>query len=183
MKRFVLFLAVALCVTAAPAAQAQSDIGLKHVGVAVGYVSPENLDGIFSFGGFADLGTIAPRMGLEARVDHWSWSETTLGIETKIRDIAVGARGKYYFETANPKVRPFAGTGIAVHFLNAEVTDTTTPSTSVNDSQTKLGFDLGGGLLTPISPRTDFLAEAWYGIVSDMSQFSLRAGLSYKFGN
>jgi opacity protein-like surface antigen len=182
MKRITLLLAVALCVTTAPAAMAQSNLGLKHLGVAAGFVSPENLDMTFSFGGFADLGSIAPNIGLEARLDHWSWSETTLGFETSIRDITVGARGKYYFETTNPKIRPFAGAGLAAHFISAEVTDTSTPGMSASDSQTKLGLDLGGGISTPMNPRTDFLAEAWYGVVTDVSQFSLRAGFSFKLG-
>lgn len=182
MKRITLLLALALGLTAAPAAMAQSNLGLKNVGIAVGFVSPENLDATFSFGGFADWGTIAPSIGLETRLDYWSWSETNLGFETKVSDITAGARGKYYFQTANPKVRPFAGAGLALHFMNLEVTDTTTPSTSVSDGQTKLGLDLGGGISTPMNARTDFLAEAWYGVVSDFSQFSLRAGLSYKLG-
>jgi opacity protein-like surface antigen len=183
MKRITLLLAAVLGLAVAPAAMAQSNLGLKNLGVAIGYVSPENLDGTFSFGGFADWGTIAPNVGLESRIDHWSWSENYLGVETKVRDIAVGARGKYHFETANPKIRPFAGGGLALHFISLEVTDNSfTPSLSVSDSQTKLGFDLGGGISTPMNPRTDFLAEAWYGVVSDFSQFSLRAGLSYKLG-
>ncbi len=183
MKRTTLFLAVALGLATAPAAMAQSDLGLKHVGVSLGFVSPERLDATFSFGAFADWGQIAPKVTLESRVDHWSWSETLLGVESKLRDISVAVRGKYHFETANPKVRPFAGAGLGMHFLNAEVTDTnSSPATSVSDSQTKLGLDLGGGLMTPLNPRTDFVGEAWYGIVSDVTQFSIRAGLSYKIG-
>jgi opacity protein-like surface antigen len=184
MKRFVLFLAVALSLTTASAATAQSNFGLKALGGAIGYVSPENLDGVFSIGGFADLGTVAPNIGIEARIDHWGWSETQFGVETNVRDFQVGARGKYYFPTANPKVRPFAGAGLAAHFLSFEVQDNTTvPGYSVSDSQNKLGLDIGGGIATPINPKTDFLAEAWYGIVTDWSQFSLRAGLQYKIGN
>ena len=185
MKRLTLFLAVALCLTTAPAAMAQSDMGLKNLGAAVGFVSPENLDMTFSIGAFADWGMMAPNIGLETRLDYWGWSETNFGMETSIRDIALGARGKYYFETANPRVRPFAGAGLALHFITAEVNIPAMPpfpAESYSDTQNKLGLDLGGGLATPINPRTDFLAEAWYGIVSDVSQFSLRAGISYKLG-
>ena len=184
MKRFALLLAVALCALTATSAAAQSDIGFKNVGIAVGYVSPENLDGVFGIGGFADLGTVAPNIGLEARLDYWGWSQTNFGVETAVRDVQFGARGKYYFETQNPKVRPFAGAGLAAHFISMEVTDTSTPGgMSASDSQNKLGLDIGGGLATPINAKTDFLAEAWYGIVTDWSQFSVRAGLSYKIGN
>ena len=185
MKRFVLFLAVLLCAFVAPAARAQSDLGLKNLGVAIGYVSPENLDGTFSFGGFADWGKMAPNIGLETRLDYWSWSESAFGAETSVHDLTVGARGKYYFATSNPRVRPFAGTGLAIHFIGSEVTIPASPgfpAMSAKDSQNKLGLDLGGGIATPINERTDFLGEAWFGIVSDVSQFSLRAGLSYKLG-
>jgi opacity protein-like surface antigen len=185
MKRNVLLLTLALCAMTAPVAMAQSDIGFKAIGGAVGFVSPENMDGTFSIGALADLGTITPDIGLEAHLDYWSWSETAFGVEATARDITLGARGKYYFEVANSKIRPFAGAGLAFHFIRAEVTTPPfggQPAETVSDSQTKLGLDLGGGLATPINPRVDFLGELWYGIVSDVSQFSLRAGLAFKVG-
>jgi opacity protein-like surface antigen len=186
MKRNALLLALALIATTASAAMAQSDIGFKSLGVAVGFVSPENMDGVFSFGGFANLGTITPNIGLEARIDYWSWSKSEFGTETKAHDLAVGARGKYYFDVQNSKFRPFAGAGLGLHFIGAEVDMPAAggfPAMSVSDSETKLGLDLGGGLLTPINPRVDFLSEVWYGIVSDVNQFSVRAGISYKLGS
>jgi hypothetical protein len=72
-----------------------------------------------------------------------------------------------------------------MHFIGAEATMAIPgfPTTTVEDSQTKLGLDLGGGMAMSVSPRTDLLGELWYGVVSDVSQFSLRCGLSYKFGN
>lgn len=185
MKRNVLLLTLALCALTAPVAIAQSDLGLKNLGVAVGYVSPENLDGTFSIGGFADWGTLAPRIGLESRIDFWSWSESAFGVETSVRDITVGARGKYFFDVANPKIRPFAGAGLGLHFIEVNVDMPAQggfPPMSVSDSETKLGLDLGGGIVAPMGPRTDFLGELWYGIVTDVSQFSLRAGLSWKMG-
>jgi opacity protein-like surface antigen len=186
MKRIVLLLALALIVTIAPAAMAQSDLGLKGLGVAVGFVSPENMDGVFSFGGFANLGNVTPNIGLEARLDYWSWSKSEFGVETKAHDTALGVRGKYYFDVQNAKFKPFAGAGLAFHFIGAEVDMPASggfPATSTSDSETKLGLDLGGGLLTPINPRVDFLGEVWYGVVSDVNQFSMRAGISYKLGS
>ena len=186
MNRKVLALTLALSVVAASSAFAQADLGFKRVGVAVGYVSPENLDGTFSIGVMADHGTIAPRFGLESRLDYWGWSENQFGVETAIRDVTLGARTKYYFEVANPKIRPFAGAGLGLHFLSAEVTIPAGggfPAMSESASETKLGLDVGGGFASTLSPRTDFVGEAWYGIVSDMSQFSLRAGLQFKLGN
>lgn len=186
MKRIVLLLTLASCALAAPAAMAQSDLGLKRLGGALGYVSPEDLDGTFSIGVFADHGTIAPNIALESRLDYWGQSEEAFGAEASVSDIAIGVRGKYFFEVANPKVRPFAGAGLGLHFLHAEVTipaQSGFPEQTVEDSSTKLGLDLGGGLATDLNPSWDFLGEVWFGIVDDASTFSLRAGLSYKLGS
>ncbi len=186
MNRKVLALTLAISTLAASSAFAQSDLGLKNVGIAVGYVSPENLDGTYSFGVFADHGTIAPNFGLESRLDYWNWSENVSGVETSVRDITVGARSKYHFQTAGSGIRPFAGAGLGLHFLSSEVNMPAGggfPATTATASETKVGVDVGAGFASSLSPKTEFLGEAWYGIVSDVSQFSLRAGLQFKFGN
>jgi opacity protein-like surface antigen len=164
----------------------RSDLGLKRIGGALGYVSPENLDGVLGLGAFADWGTIAPRIGLESRLDYWSHSEESFGAKASIHDVIFGARAKYMFEVANPRIQPFAGGGLALHFLGAKVETPAMgglPAMSASSSDTKLGVDLGGGISSPINPSLDFLGEAWYGIVSDVSQLSLRVGLSYRMGS
>ena len=186
MKRRIIAFTLALSVCAVSSALAQADLGIKNVGVAVGYVSPENLDGTFSFGAFLNHGTIAPRFNLESRIDYWGWSENAGGAESSIRDVVVGARTKYQFETSNPRLQPFAGAGLGIHFLHSEVTIPASggfPASTYDASDTKLGLDIGGGVSMPVSPRADFLGEAWYGIVLGMSQFSLRAGMQWKWGN
>jgi outer membrane protein W len=185
MIRRVLLITLAACALTATVALAQSNLGFKRVGAAVGFVNPENVDGTFSLGVFADHGTLAPRIGLESRIDWWSQSEGAFGAEASVRDLAIGARGKYYFPVSRSKVRPFAGAGLGLHFVHAEVTIPAQfgfPETQVEDSSTKLGLDLGGGMATPVGPRTDFHAELWFGIVSDVDQFALRVGLSQKVG-
>src|SRR5262245_16845679 len=185
MKRALLFTLVA-CTLVAGTAAAQSDLGLKAVGMSLGFVSPEDLGGTVSFGVFADHGTIVPQVGLESRIEYWSSSEEAFGVETKVSDIVAGARAKYYFPVASPSIRPFAGGGLALHFVHAEASVANPfggPAITAEDSQTKLGLDLGGGIAMPINPQWDFLGELWYGIVSDVGQFSLRAGLSYKLGS
>jgi opacity protein-like surface antigen len=186
MKRNILLLTMALCALAASSAMAQSDLGLKNVGVALGYVSPEDLDGTLGIGVFANHGTIAPHIVLESRIDYWGQSQEAFGAKSEVSDIAIGARGKYTFETANPKLHPFAGAGLAIHMVHAKVTIPAQfgfPEQTAEDSSTKLGLDLGGGIATPLGPRTDLLGEVWYGIVSDVSTFSLRIGMSYKLGS
>jgi hypothetical protein len=186
MKRAVAVLSLVLSVLAASSALAQSDLGLKQLGIAAGYVSPENLDGTGSFGVFADHGTIAPNIHLESRADYWGWSQNSLGVESKVSDIAVGVRTKYHFEVKNSKISPYAGVGVGMHFLHSEATIPAGggfPAETVSDSRTKLGLDLGGGLSTAVSPRADLMGELWYGVVTDVSQFSMRVAMSFKLGS
>jgi len=56
------------------------------------------------------------------------------------------------------------------------------PGYSVDDSSTKLGLDMGGGMFVPINPRWDFMTELWYGVVNDVNQLSFTIGAVYKLG-
>jgi hypothetical protein len=170
-------------------AAAQTDLGLKGIGLKVGYVGPENVDGTFGLGLVGDFGTLTPRIMLESYLSYWSKSENEFGVETSVRDIALGARGKYLFNVPNSNVRPFAGAGLGLHFLHAEVSmpaqsigGFTVPGFSVDDSSVKLGLDMGGGMFVPINPRWDFMTELWYGVVNDFSQLSFAIGAVYKLG-
>jgi hypothetical protein len=186
MKREVVVLFLALGVLAATSAQAQSDLGLKRLGASIGYVSPENLDGTANFGVFADHGTIAPHVNLESRVDYWGWSQNSLGVKSTVNDVSVGARTKYHFDVKNSKVSPYAGVGLGMHFIHSEATIPAGggfPAMTVSDSRSKLGLDLGGGVSTAISPRSDLMGEIWYGVVTDVSQFSMRVAMSFKLGS
>jgi opacity protein-like surface antigen len=184
MKRTVLLLALAVGVMSSQVALGQSKIEFGGIGASFGYVSPEDLGGTFGLGVFADLGQITPQIKLEPCVDYWSSTEEAYGVKASIRDISVGARGKYFFEVKNTQMRPFAGLGLGMHFLNAETSVTIPgfPTISSDASETKLGIEFGGGMETALSPQVDLHANLWYGIVSSASTFSLRLGLSHKFG-
>jgi hypothetical protein len=185
MLRKAIFLTMSVCALVSQSAMAQTNLGFKGVGGNVGVVSPEDMDATFGLGLHLDHGTIVPNLALESRVDYWSKSEEVFGGEASVRDIAVGARCKYLFNISNPVITPFAGAGLGLHFLKAEVNVPALPGApggSVEDSETKLGLDLGGGMAAALGPRTSLLAELWYGVVSDVSQLSLRVGMTYHFG-
>jgi opacity protein-like surface antigen len=162
---------------------------LKGVGLKFGYVGPEDVDGTFGIGFVANHGTFTPRTMLESYLSYWSKTEEEYGLEASIRDIALGARAKYLFDVPNSNVRPFVGAGLGLHFLHAEVTmpaqdigGIIIPGYSVDDSSTKLGLDMGGGMFVPINPRWDFMTELWYGVVNDVNQLSFTIGAVYKLG-
>ena len=184
MKRLAPTLLLVLASLCASRAMAQPELGLRAVGASAAFVNAENLDGTLGFGVFADLGQITPQIKLEPSIEYWSKSEDSFGAKASVRDIAIGARGKYYFEVTSPKIHPYAGAGLGIHLLHAE-SSVTMPgfgTISADASDTKLGLDFGGGMETALSPKNDFRVEAWYGIVSDVSQFALRVGVSQKLG-
>ncbi len=186
MKRFTaLSIFVFICVFACSQASAQADLGLRGAGFELGIVGPENVDATLGLGIFADMGEMTPNMMLEAYLNFWTQSEDLFtGGDASVRDIAIGARAKWMFPVSNPKVKPFAGAGLGIHFLKF---DTDIPPTilfpqgfRLEDSSTKIGLDIGGGLMAPVNDRTDFIAELWYGFVSDANQLALKAGILYK---
>ena len=181
MKRTLATLAVvSICSLVSQNAMAQSHLGLNAVGVTAGIVSPENSDATVGFGVMANHGTLAPNIRLVSHMDFWSHSADVpfTGGSVSVNDMNLGARAEYMFQTKSSKLYPFAGGGLGLHFLHAKVETPGFPD--MTDSSTKLGLDLGGGFTTPVSPKADFRSELWYGIVSDYSQWSLKAGLEFK---
>jgi hypothetical protein len=171
----------------ASAASAQMNLGFKGVGVRVGYVEPENIDGTFAFGVFTDLGTFHPNVSFETYLDYWSKSMDAGSFgETSFRDIVLGAKVEYMFALASPTVRPFVGAGLSLHFLHGEASiadmtygSLTIPGTTIDSSDTKLGLDFGGGVRAGVSETVDIIGEAKFSLVSDINQFGISAGVLF----
>ena len=181
MARFLVGLMIlCICAFTASGVLAQTDLGPRGMGAKIGWVGPEDVDGTIGFAVFMDMGTIVPQLMLEPQIGFWTKSESEFGVDVSVRDIAVGARAKYLFDIKNSNIEPFVGGGLGLHFVSAEVT---VPGFgSADDSEVKLGLDIGGGLHFPVNPQWDILTEVWYGIVSDINQGSLMVGARYNFG-
>lgn len=169
---------------------AQTDLGFKGAGVRLGFVDPDEINATPAIGLFMDLGTVGPRVGFEAYGNYWSQTEDFFGFgAVSVRDIAFGGRTKYYFPVNSPQVQPFVGGGLGLHFVTARFSTPAEdfggfliPATEAEETSTKLGLDLGGGVAVPLGISTKMLGEMWYGIVSDVSQFSMNVGVQYSFG-
>jgi opacity protein-like surface antigen len=174
---------LAFCIATAQDASAQTNLHLESAGIQVGIVSPENVDATVGIGAFADLGTLAPRLRLSSHLDFWSKSQSAFGSDVSFSDVALSVRGKYLFPVTSPHLQPYAGAGLGLHFVHAKVQVidlfTGLPMTA-EDSSTKLGLDLGGGVTSPLGPKTDLQGELWYGVVEDVSQLSLKVGLAFR---
>ena len=170
---------------------AQTDLALKGVGFRLGLVDPEDVDATWQLGALAELGLITPKIGLETYFDFWSRSEDVFGGgEISLRDFVFGARCKYLFSVSNPKLQPFAGGGLGFHIFRAGM-DTppvdygggvVVPGVSVSDTEIKVGLDIGGGFALDVKPNIAVLTEAWYSMVSEVSQLSIKAGVLFKLG-
>lgn len=181
---------VAICALSASNASAQANLALRGIGLKAGVVNPEDVDATFGLGLIFDLGTIAPQFALESYAGYWSQSEENYGVEAGISDYSFGGKVKYMFETSNPTIQPYAGAGLGLHIydLHAETPayyfngSLIYPGTSYSDTDVNLGLDLGGGLRIDQGGQFSFMADAWFSIVSDISQFQLMAGACYMFG-
>jgi hypothetical protein len=191
MKRVSAALAaIAFCTLFAANASAQANLSLRGIGLKVGVVNPEDLDAALGLGLVLDLGTLHPNIAFESYAGYWSQTEDMYGAEYGVRDFSFGAKGKYMFKTSNPTVQPYAGAGLGLHILNAHAdTDPVYfggsllyPGTSVSETETRIGLDLGGGLRIDRGSQFSFFGEGWFSIVSDVSQFSLMVGAEYMFG-
>ena len=191
MKRVsAVMVAMAFCTLFAADASAQASVSLRGIGLKVGVVNPEDLDATLGLGLVFDLGTLHPNVAFESYAGYWSQTEDAYGAEFGVRDFSFGAKAKYMFKTSNPTVQPYAGGGLGLHFMNAHADvdpvyfggTLVFPGSSVSDTETKLGVDLGGGLRIDRGSQFSFFGEGWFSIVSDISQFSLMVGAEYMFG-
>ena len=178
----------ALCVGLCGVVTADSwsaDMGFKGAGGRLSFVAPDGVDATIGFGGFVDLGTLAPDVLLEMSFDYWSTSKSfTLG-EIKSRDMILGFLSKYTFTVSDEKLRPYAGAGLALHFLKVEVPkigfDQEVYGGDVNDM--RLGLDVVGGIGYDAGENMEIVGEIMYRVVSDVTQFVLSGGIVFWFGD
>jgi hypothetical protein len=181
---------VAICTLHVANASAQANLALRGIGLKAGLVAPDNVDTTVGFGLIFDLGTVAPQFALESYAGYWSQGESAYGVEAGVSDYSFGGKVKYMFTTSNPTIQPYAGAGLGLHVLDLHGETPPLyfggslmfPGTSYDDTQVKLGMDLGGGIKIDRGNTFAFIADSWFSIVSDVSQFSLMVGAVYMFG-
>ena len=189
MKRVISIVALAaVCVFAAASTAGATGMALRGIGGHLTIVSPEDVDATLGFGILADFGTVGTtRIGVESFMGYWSQSEEAFGTEVSLSDLIIGGRGKYMFEVSNPVVHPYAGAGLAFHFVSMGVEIAPVdfggyiiPGQSIEDNEFKIGLDLGGGLTVDVSEKVSLLGDSWISMVSDVSQFAVRFGMIYR---
>lgn len=189
-KIWVFALSFLFCIAFSQDAWAASNIGLQRIGVDAGLVDVQDGGSTLGLGLSADMGTFSKDVRFSLHASYWNDTEESFGAEAGIRDISFGARARYMFHMDSPKFQPYAGGGLGLHFYRASVSipdmdlggGVIIPGEEMSDTTTKLGMDLNGGFLVPMSAKTDFTTDLTY-TLSDIDQFSLKAGVSFKVGN
>jgi hypothetical protein len=180
---------LALCTVQA---SANSDIGLKGIGVKVGFLVPEDpWDNTFTIGAVADLGTFIPQLHWDASLQYWNagynvgvygakydWSQSDIALKSTVR----------YFFPVKSNIEPYAGGGIGIHFYSWKwdypgysYGGDLYPGASFSDSDTKFGLHFVGGAQFSLAPNWKLQAEAEYAI-ADIDQFMLGANIIYILG-
>jgi outer membrane autotransporter protein len=103
-------------------------------------------------------------------------------IEVDLRVIPVTATGIYSFDLDLP-VKLYAGASLGLYFTKVEVTMSDPfGSVSVDDTDTKFGFNLVGGARYELNDQMDLAAELKYHSVSnDFGGLLINVGVKYNF--
>jgi hypothetical protein len=173
-------------------ASANSDIGLKGIGVKVGLLVPEDpLDNTFTIGAVADLGTFIPQLHWDVSLQYWSagYNQGIFGAnyDWSWSDIALKSTVRYFFPVKS-NLEPYLGGGIGMHFYSWKwdypgysYGGYVHPGASLSDTETKFDLHFVGGAQFSLAPNWKLQAEAEYAI-ADIDQFMLGANIIYILG-
>lgn len=160
---------------------AQETMGFRGIGGKVGLVDPQDIGSTVGFGAFVDLGSFAPNFYLEANFDYWNKTDEVFGGEFTLRDFIFGGTVKYVYDVEGQKFKPFGLGALQLHLLKEENSFDGSlgfQDPSPSSSDTKLGFDLGGGTYFAASSKVYLITELRYRIVSDVSQLVFSVGIT-----
>ena len=179
-KLYVIAMVVAMVSLVTVSANASN--GLRSIGVGVGYVTPDNLDGTLAFGLNFDFGLPVNNLFLQPFAGYWSYSldVSALGFDasSSISDWQFGANAKYAFVTSAANLHPYVQGGAAIHLLTADITSSFLGAPlSLSTSETKFGVQGGAGLAYDVSERFALYGEGNYSLVTDFNQWRVGGGV------
>jgi opacity protein-like surface antigen len=177
MKKLVVL--AAMLAAASLAASSAVAGPLRAVGFEAGYVSPDlsgipDASGTWVAGAYLDFGLPMTNLCINPFVNYWTSSEGTGTSEMSFSDWAIGANLKFTIPTSAVRVQPFVAAGAAAHMLNVSQ-----ESLSLDEGDTKFGYQFGAGLKVGVSERASLVGSGWYSGVEDANNWSARAGLAF----
>ncbi len=199
MKRQIVLLGIILIVLIAGSyAFGKSDIKLNAVFGKVGYVMPgSDIDATFGFGGGVNLGTITPKIGLEAELWYWKkgYEEKTdyYKVTSSASELNIAAIARYKLGKPGAKIQPEVGggVGLAMSKVSSEMESdypfmkTASPMAPMaidgdgdSVSDTGLAIHLSGLIRTALSPQIEGIAELRY-TLNGFDHLGIWVGISY----
>jgi opacity protein-like surface antigen len=157
-----------------------AQIGLKGLGVQVGYVSPEDpIESTIGFGARVDLGTLSNKnIAVGAMVNYWSKEYDLAGANISISQIAILPYAHFQFSSGGSAV-PYVGGGIGFQRGSSEsTTDVFGTTFTASSSSTGLAYFGAGGVKMNFSNSMSGFAEAAY-MMGDINSLNLLVGLMF----
>ena len=148
-------------------------LGFQGIGVRSGFVDPEGASSTVALGIHIDAGQFVNHVHVVPLAEYWKVGAS--GVD--LRDFNIGTDVNVDFPVEGGRVIPYAGGGLGLHFLKAE--DPAFPGLSASD--TKLGFNIQGGIRNQVMPNLGLFGEVKYNFVSDANQLKLMGGFTYNF--
>jgi len=183
MRALVAACGLAALVTATPAAFAQEKtahepgLGFQGIGARIGFVDPEGSSSTLGLGMHIDAGQIVRGVHLVPLVEYWSVGTSAGGFNIDRSDLAIGTDLVVDFPMQDSRIFPYAGGGLGIHFLGF---DSNVPGAD-NDTRSKLGLNIHGGIRNDIMPNMSLFGEARYNFVENANQLKILGGFTYRF--
>lgn len=172
----------ALALTAAPAAHAQDEPGVRLSGLefVAGIVSPENADTGVAIGGRLAIGSLSRSLRLGAGITHWSvdLDEQADGTKGSVSDLAFDVDARL-MPARVKMLRPYVLAALAIHSVSADIS--ADPRYEDALSGTNTGVDLGIGAESARA-GLGWRAELRRRFVNDVQSWLVLAGVRYTFG-
>ncbi len=162
-----------VAVGAGSSVHAEPALGLKKVGGGLGFVDPEGAGATIGLGPKAVLGMLVDDLQWSVELGYWSKGNDGVSVS----DLSLMSSVDYHFPLS-PKISPFAGGGLSVHFFNSKVDAGFGGKAS--ESQTELGFHLEAGSLYAVSDKWEAFGLLRL-LFSEVDQTQLLFGGLYRY--
>ena len=158
----------------APASTASQGLGFRGLGARIGFVDPEGGSSTVALGVHIDAGEFVQHVHIMPLVEYWKVGASGADVS----DLMIGSDVNVDFPVEGGRVIPYAGGGLGLHFV--KVSDPFAPP-GFDNSSTKLGLNVQGGIKNQVMPNLAIFGELKYSFVTDVNQLKLMGGFTYNF--
>ena len=149
-------------------------LGFQGLGARIGFVDPEGTSSTVDLGIHVDAGEFVRHVHLMPLVEYWKVG--VAGVD--VSDLSIGSDVNVDFPVEGRSLVFYAGGGLGLHLVKVDVP---LAPPGYDNSDTKLGFNIQGGVRNQMMPNLAVFGEAKYNFVSDVNQLKIVGGFTYNF--